>query len=319
MFRLKIIGILLIMALGYTMMLARVESKPERIINVEIAIDPVSFEDAESLMKEGRFTEAIANYKEFIIQNPDSEKVPLAYYRMGQSYRKISNFDLALQQYNKIISDYPAFSFLPTVFVEKAVVHRLNRDSPNKLATLQQIIGKWPNTSRAQHAHFLHGVHLYWDKNYRQAITEFQKILDIQKILDNKTDAQMAPWSAEALVFTARSYWKLQQHEKALSILATRLDKFGPDAETQLMIGHVFLSAMRYHEAIAAYQQMDLNYPENNNLPVAKVGIARTLEAQGKIEEAIKTYRKLGDSYPSWAGLAQEHINRLSARLSIIE
>jgi tetratricopeptide (TPR) repeat protein len=91
-----------------------------------------------------------------------------------------------------------------------------------------------------------------------------------------------APVSAQPLLEVAREY------------LGTAAGEY-----SQLLAANILFNQGKYPEASQQFSEFIDNNPESSLVPEAKVGVAASLEAQGKLSEAISKYHDIIVMYPS--------------------
>ena len=60
-----------------------------------------------SYFAQGNFKEAVTAIQKVISDYPQSDSVPQAYYKLGQSYEALKQVDLARRAYETLLKDYP--------------------------------------------------------------------------------------------------------------------------------------------------------------------------------------------------------------------
>lgn len=78
---------------------------------VEVELDPVQiraqYQQAFKLLKQSQYEQAIKAFQEFLTLNPQSEYSDNAQYWLGEAYYVTREFETALAEYNKLLSNYP--------------------------------------------------------------------------------------------------------------------------------------------------------------------------------------------------------------------
>ncbi len=146
-------------------------------------------------------------------------------------------------------------------------------------------------------AHPDHPIYIYWlgrldydEHRYEQAVQEFQRSLKLNPNL-------VRAWDSLGLAYDmlGRASEANQAFEKAVTL--NRLQS-QPSPWPPQNFGYWLLRADKPVEAEAALRE-SLRY--NPNLPDAHYHLGRTLEKQGKIDEAIKQYQQAANLGPSAA------------------
>lgn len=76
-----------------------------------VELDPVQiraqYQQAFKLLKQSQYEQAIKSFREFLVVNPQSEYSDNAQYWLGEAYYVTRQFEVALEEYNKLLSNYP--------------------------------------------------------------------------------------------------------------------------------------------------------------------------------------------------------------------
>jgi tetratricopeptide (TPR) repeat protein len=225
---------------------------------------------------------------------------------MGRAYVSKGEIKQGLTLYDKILTEYPNFVYMPAVLFEMHIAHLKARDSEKALAKLQQLIDTYPDTYMAAQARFIRGKHYYDQGVYQSAIDAYKQVLtDIEDPFKNVL------WRGIALRMIGESHQKLEQYNQAIEALQQSLDAtqalqesyeqrgistahFGAGkAKSLRLLGDTYRDAGRYDEAIASYNQVVNTYPNDYNMPLALYAMAQIFSEQGKTEQAIETYQQL--------------------------
>jgi tol-pal system protein YbgF len=71
------------------------------------AEEQAEYEKALSILREGRYAEAVMAFNQFLVNHPDSTYSDNAYYWLGETYYVTRDFDRALATFNKLVESYP--------------------------------------------------------------------------------------------------------------------------------------------------------------------------------------------------------------------
>ena len=90
----------------------QVEADPVLTTEVEqVQLDPVQiraqYQQAFKLLKQSQYEQAIKAFREFLTMNPRSEYSDNAQYWLGEAYYVTRQFELALEEYNKLLQNFP--------------------------------------------------------------------------------------------------------------------------------------------------------------------------------------------------------------------
>ncbi len=127
------------------------------------------------------------------------------------------------------------------------------------------------------------GIDLYLNKNYKEAIVEFQRSMGLAPQSDN---------SIHAANYMAKAYLKLDEPAKAIRAYENSL-KLNPFAEsTHSELGNLYFALGRYEEAEREYKDLvKLNSDSVNNYSLGQVYLAT--ERYDRAEEIFNKVRRI--------------------------
>ena len=130
---------------------APVATKPGS--NTAGAIDPAmessDYEAALNAFKARDYNQAIAGFKTFLKNYPDSALAPNAQYWIGYSYYSLKDYKSAIAQQQKLIAVYPVNAKVPDALLNIASAQIEMRDKKGAKKTLEDITAKYPGTNAA--------------------------------------------------------------------------------------------------------------------------------------------------------------------------
>lgn len=176
---------------------------------------------ASSLLQAGKYQEALAKAQGALDKYPDSDKQDAALFVIGLSQSKLENFDIALTVLEKVISDYPqsryapeAIYYIAEIYAEKGELRttldyldKISKDYPdakNSLAKARELRMRLSAEEAFQKAHAL-----FKDKEYQEAVLEFEKLLS--------SYPHNFSFSDSALLEIGISQRQLEANEKSLA------------------------------------------------------------------------------------------------------
>ena len=121
--------------------------------NASAAADPAmessDYETALNAFKARDYNQAIAGFKNFLKNYPDSALAPNAQYWIGYSYYSLKDYKSAIAQQQKLIAAYPASAKVPDALLNIASAQIDLRDKKAARRTLEDITTKYPGTTAA--------------------------------------------------------------------------------------------------------------------------------------------------------------------------
>jgi TolA-binding protein len=292
----------------------------------------------------GDYGRAIANYQAVIDGYPGSPLAPKAQYGIGDALYNQGNLREATAAYRAVLDRYPNSPFV--VDALSGVQYALTAQGEDH--QLDQIVQRYaeqnPDAAVLDELRFRQAEGAFQSGNLQEAITAFR---------DFVRTAEDESLLAAANLYLGRAYADLGQPREAEPFLRRVIERYpnaSVRAEAETRLGALYLDAEQYDEALALYRSLGAEAvtpqagaearlgeaeallglgrvadaetlfgavieaaPGTALADRAGLGLARTLEAQGEMDEAIAFYRDLGTSDDAAAGA--EAVVRLAEAL----
>lgn len=116
---------------------------------VDPTMESNDYEAALNAFKSRDYNQAIAGFKTFLKNYPDSALAPNAQYWIGYSYYALKDYKSALAQQQKLIAVYPASAKVPDALLNIASAQIEMRDKKGAKKTLEEIAAKYPGSTAA--------------------------------------------------------------------------------------------------------------------------------------------------------------------------
>jgi tol-pal system protein YbgF len=97
----------------------------------------------------GSYDLAIQGFQGFLQQYPNSILVPHAVYWLGESYYQTKQFPQAIEQYDRLISQFPKNEKLAGALLKEGFAHAAVGDKVKARATLKRVVEDFPRASEA--------------------------------------------------------------------------------------------------------------------------------------------------------------------------
>jgi len=111
--------------------------------------DQAAYQQNFSLLKQGRYEDAISGFTNFIQQYPQSPLVPNAEFWMGEAHYQMSDFQGALVNYQAVVQGYPNSSKTPDALLKIGYSQCGMQHYTDARKTLESVIKQYPGTSVA--------------------------------------------------------------------------------------------------------------------------------------------------------------------------
>jgi tol-pal system protein YbgF len=111
--------------------------------------DQAAYQQNFSLLKQGRYEDAIKGFTNFIQQYPQSPLVPNAEFWMGESHYQMSDFTGALVNYQAVRQGYPNSNKAPDALLKIGYSQYEMQKYADARKTLENVVKQYPGTSVA--------------------------------------------------------------------------------------------------------------------------------------------------------------------------
>ncbi len=116
------------------------------------AAEQQQYDAAFALMKQGLYEKAAKSFREFIGLNPRTALADNAQYWIGEAAYVGRDFRTALDEFGKVVNDYPQSLKVPDALLKIGYTHYELSAYPKARETLTQIVARYPNTAVARSA-----------------------------------------------------------------------------------------------------------------------------------------------------------------------
>ncbi|MEW6607924.1 MAG: tetratricopeptide repeat protein [bacterium] len=235
-----------------------------------------------SLFNEGRYEEAIWEFKRILEQDPESEYCRYASdWIIGTCHKMAPTKERRADILLKLRSEGESALGLFIDGVIKYAVeawdlrewgHILEAEQKEKeaLENYQRIIERYPESGLADNAKYKIGIHYSCKHNYARAIEEFTRVIG------EYPESDSAPLSQR---YIGMCYENQKQYERAIEEYRKVIKKYPKSlcaAEAQSDIGTIYWWYFHdYPQAIIEYQKVIDNYPDHPDIHIAKDQIKR--------------------------------------------
>ncbi len=108
------------------------------------------YDNAMALFKEGKYEEAIAQFRDFLKKYPSSDLSDNAQFWIGESYMAMKQYEKAILAYQEVIKKYPDGNKVPSAMLKQALAFYEIKDKVSARLLLKKIIRKYPNSEEAR-------------------------------------------------------------------------------------------------------------------------------------------------------------------------
>ncbi|MEZ5325304.1 MAG: tetratricopeptide repeat protein [Verrucomicrobiales bacterium] len=139
----------------------------------------------------GNPTQAIAPLSEFMLDQADSPYFANALAKRAMSYKAIEDYTNCLKDFDRIIKEFPNSEPAELSYQQKGLISGQRRDDDAMIATFEEMLMKFPNTSAKAQALFWIGFGKYRKKEYEACIEPLSKArsMDEESYFENGSRA----------------------------------------------------------------------------------------------------------------------------------
>jgi TolA-binding protein len=237
-----------------------------------------------SLYNLGEFNQAIEVFKNIVrLYSENSELVQKAEYEIADAYYQMGNEKEAMSRFNMLRAKYPDSNLTAEIMWWLGEYYYRQNDLNLALRYFSSLIRDFPNSNLIPDTYYALGSIYTQDSKYSEAISNFQKVIEIGK----------SDLAGQAAIAIADIYVRQEKFDLAIDTYKDKVKEY-PNL-THLIypkLGDIFFKLTKYDEALEFY------YKSLDLVPVREMAeihfkIAETQQTQGKIREAIEEYLKV--------------------------
>ncbi len=112
--------------------------------------DRANYQAAFDLLKDGKYPEATAAFKQFMTTFPDSVLADNAWYWLGESYYVTKQFVEALRSFRTVVDKYPASRKMPDALLKIGYCNYELKNFADARTALNQVVQQYADTTAAR-------------------------------------------------------------------------------------------------------------------------------------------------------------------------
>ncbi len=297
-------------------------------------VDDASFKLGECSYNLKAYDNAIAYFKNYVLSFPQSSHHDQAYFYIGESYYYLEDFPSALDYYGKAaeISHDSKLILMATVsrgwstlklknfeqsqkFFDEAVVLAESKgiisddiylgqaslytemnDYDKALKAYEQIINKFPNSSRITDSYLGKANILYSLKNYDQAIMAYQAV--INKFFNQQDYQEIVEKAHFGLAWTYLKTGNIDLSIKSFKDIMDQSENKIVKVSALTQIGDAYQDAGQLDKALDVYDQILRDYPDSLYVDYVQYRQGVALLKMEKIEAATLSFKSLKKNFP---------------------
>lgn len=111
-----------------------------------------AYQKAFDTLKQGKYNDAVVEFKNFVLSYPKGDLSDNAYYWLGEAYYVNRDFTAAKDAFRKVISEFPQSNKIPDANLKIAFIEYENAQFASAKGLLEDIVKRFPDTSAAKMA-----------------------------------------------------------------------------------------------------------------------------------------------------------------------
>jgi tol-pal system protein YbgF len=119
---------------------------------VDPAARAAAYQKAFNTLKEGKYTEAIRDFKNYVAAYPGGENADSAYYWLAEAYYVNRDFNSARDTFRKVARDFPKSAKLPDAHLKLGFIEYENGQYAAARDLLGDVVKRFPDSSAAKMA-----------------------------------------------------------------------------------------------------------------------------------------------------------------------
>jgi tol-pal system protein YbgF len=112
--------------------------------------DRANYQAAFDLLKDGKYPEAAAAFKQFLVTFPNSQLLDNAQYWLGEAHYVTKQYPDALRDFRTVIEKYPDSRKLPDALLKIGYCNYELKNFPEARASLEQVVKQYADTTAAR-------------------------------------------------------------------------------------------------------------------------------------------------------------------------
>ena len=288
------------------------------------------YELAQRIYSDGLYADAAREYKQFIINYPNSKRLPDAMLRVGQAHAKAKQYDRALEAFRQYIDRYP--THIEVASAMRARAHALSQleeytrsgaayrdvhaaysaseNAPQDLLsaglnyhkggalpeageTFRQLVAQYPKSPLIDEAIFNLGRVLLEQTRTEEALTQFRTLAEYAGPTKRKPDALLEMGNI------ALSRDNPSEAERIFADLRAKYPTSLAAQNSHLITGAWHANKNEWARAEKTYNNALATIPNNTRLQQAMLGSANAKRKLGKSESALQRYAAFLRAYPN--------------------
>lgn len=211
--------------------------------------DDAMYQKGQLAFENGFYDKSTTYFTTLITTKRSSRYLPYALLRRASSYYNLADYDKSIQDYKRVLKEYPSHSVAKDALLPLQEVLALENRTSEFDAVFTNYKNANPNNEGLENVEFEAAKNSYYSLNYQKAIDNFRAFISAYP-----QSAQLM----EARYFIAESYYRLGELDQALeqyNYLLTQ-NNFNQRSRVANRIADIEYTAGRFENALYFYDQL---------------------------------------------------------------
>ncbi len=240
--------------------------------------------------KNGFLDLAIDQFQKFLELYPKSQKVPFAWFRIGEAYRIQNKDSLAADAYKKVLDLFPGHKLTHVALFRLSGVRFRLKDFSSAISGYERLIQEAPSSDFARESRFWIAESLYHLKRYPEALAAYHFYT---------RDSTRGKYVDQARYGAGWCLMELGRYGEAVKQFKELLSKDlseGLISQIHLGLGEALFEQKDYENALTHYSAYLRSKPGDQDKIVLKQGLA--LSYLGRDRDAIRIFQAFINKAP---------------------
>jgi len=233
------------------------------IFLAKIAIGQVNYEarnahnDADNLFYDGKFEEALSEYKQLLEKYPNYDSKKQILMMIGRCYTNLGQDSLAVKSFQEIIDANPNDSYASQAVSLMGNLFRQRYQYKEAILVCDRVVKKHPKTLAASMAMYLIPTYLYYEGKIDQSIEGYKQFIE---------EFPTSPYKDSAFSNLVTLYINKREFEEAEQLILQNMKLNPNDTELMQELASVYQRQGKYKKAIQLYQSALKSNPNNTEI-----------------------------------------------------
>ena len=259
--------------------------------------DQVYFYIGEAYYYSEDFSPSLEYYGKAAEISPDPKLLVMINVSRGWSALKLKNYEQAQKFFNEALTLAQSKEILSDdIYLGQASLFTEMNDDPKALQAYEQIIEKFPKSSRLAEAHLGKANMLYSLKDYDKAIAAYQTVIDT---FSNQEESKDIVEKAHfGLAWTYLKAGNIDRSIKSFQDIMDQSQNKVVKVSALTQIADAYQDAGKLEKALEVYDQILRNYPDSLYTDYVQYRQGVALLKMEKIEAATLSFKSLKANFP---------------------